>query len=297
MPFLKPIKVLITTILLLTFNTFLFGQKLVPKKKALKPDHTITSNITKTAHQLYISLPENYSKRDRISYPVLYVLDGQYSFYSILETKDALDVKKSIEEIIIVAVGSGLDQKSWLKNRLCDYTPTMNTARERILEKRWGFATGELKSGGATKFLQSLKTEIIPFVEKNYKTNADRGITGHSQGGLFTAFCFINSDGYFTRFGINSAAFYWDNKKVLTQAVSQFTLNTSFDIPATKVFVSVGGNDRTGYLPQMKKFQTSLENANYENINLSWQIFDGEGHFSVYPAMIKKTIMTLYGKN
>ena len=101
MPFLKPIKVLITTILLLTFNTFLFGQKLVPKKKALKPDHTITSNITKTAHQLYISLPENYSKRDRISYPVLYVLDGQYSFYSILETKDALDVKKSIEEIII----------------------------------------------------------------------------------------------------------------------------------------------------------------------------------------------------
>jgi hypothetical protein len=34
---------------------------------------------------------------------------------------------------------------------------------------------------GADKFT-SMKTEIVPFVDKNYKTNSDRGIFGHSFG-------------------------------------------------------------------------------------------------------------------
>jgi hypothetical protein len=190
-----------------------------------------------------------------------------------------------------------LDIQDWLKNRLYDYTPTINTPRERALEKRWGFAAGELKSGGANKFILSLKTEIIPFVDEHYKTNADRGITGHSQGGLFTAYCLINSDGYFTRFGINSPALYWDNEKVLNQAVEQFTINESLDIPPTKVFMSVGGDDGNDYVSQMKNIQTSLEEADYENIDLRWQIFDGETHISVYPAMLSRTIRMLYGKN
>ncbi len=82
----------------------------------------------------------------------------------------------------------------------------------------------------------------------------------------------------------------------MTQAVSQFTLNTSFNIPVTKVFVSVGGNDRIGSLPQMKNFRTSLENADYENIDLSWYIFDGKDHFSVLYGCTTRTINTLHSK-
>tara|TARA_B110000090_G_scaffold3825_1_gene4041 strand:- start:1815 stop:2717 length:903 start_codon:yes stop_codon:yes gene_type:complete len=299
MTILKPAKLIITAILLLIFSTTVFAQKLEPKERILEPEHVIVSKSMGKEYQLYISFPDSYSTKDTISYPVLYVLDGKYSFYSILAAKEASDLSGSLEEVVIVGIGSGLDVQSWLKNRLYDYTPTINTPRERALEKRWGFAAGELKSGGGDKFILSLKTEIIPFIDKHYKTNADRGISGHSQGGLFAAYCLINSDGYFTRFGINSPAFYWDNEKVLNQAVSQFTLNESFDMPATKVFISVGGNDKSdgkNYVSQMKKFQTSLKNADYENVDFNWQIFEGESHVSVYPAMISRTIMSLYGK-
>ena len=291
---LKPI---VTTILLLIFSTTVFGQKLEPKERILKPDHIITSKLMAKDYQLYISFPEGYSTKNTISYPVLYVLDGRYAFNLILGTKGILDTIGSFEEVIIVGIGSGLDLQSWAKNRLYDYTPTINNPRERALEKNMGLAEGELKSGGADKFILSLKTEIIPFVDKHYKTNADRGITGHSQGGLFTAYCLINSDGYFTRFGINSPALYWDNEKVLNQAVEQFTINESLDIPPTKVFMSVGGDDGNDYVSQMKNIQTSLEEADYENIDLRWQIFDGETHISVYPAMLSRTIRMLYGKN
>jgi hypothetical protein len=46
----------------------------------------------------------------------------------------------------------------------------------------------------------------------------------------------------------------------------------------------------------MQKIQTSLENANYQNMELSGQVFDGESHLSVWPGNISKTFTTLYGK-
>jgi predicted alpha/beta superfamily hydrolase len=64
-----------------------------------------------------------------------------------------------------------------------------------------------------------MKTEIVPFVDKNYKTNSDRGIFGHLWG-LFAAYCLVNSDGYFTRFGISSPALWWDNEKLLKQLLN-----------------------------------------------------------------------------
>ena len=201
-----------------------------------------------------------------------------------------------IEDVIIVGIGSGLNLPSWFINRTFDYTTSIDTVSDRNMEKQFGFPEGTLKSGGADEFLKSIKTEIIPFVDKHYKTNSDRGIAGHSLGGLFSAYCFINSDGYFTRFGISSPSLWWDKEKLLNKAVSQFTTNESFDIPATKVFISVGENEGPSMVPVMEKLKSSLETADYENIDLIWQIFDGESHLSVWPASISKTITTLYGK-
>lgn len=292
----KPINLVLSTILLLIFSNSSFGQKLEPKERITEPDHTISSQLMEKDYQLYISFPKNYSTKDTISYPVLYVLDGRYVFSSIKGTKDALDLfGNEIEDVIIVGIGSGLNLPSWFINRTYDYTTSIDTVSDRNMEKQFGFPQGTLKSGGADKFIECIKTEIIPFVDKHYKTNNDRGITGHSLGGLFTAYCFINSNDYFTRFGISSPSLWWDKEKLLNKAVSQFSTNESFGISTTKVFISVGENEGPMMVPLMEKLRLSLQNADYENINLNWQIFDGESHLSVWPASISKTITTLYG--
>ena len=292
----KAIKLVLTTILLLILGNSSFGQKLEPKGRVTEPDHTISSQLMGKDYQLYMSFPKNYSIQDTISYPVLYVLDGRIAFPSIIGTKEALDLfGDEIENVIIVGIGSGLNTRSWFISRTYDYTTSMDTTDDRNLEKRRGVPEGTFKSGGADEFLKCLKTEIIPFVDKHYKTNTDRGIAGHSYGGLFAAWCLINSDGYFTGFGISSPSFQWDNEKLLNQAVLQFTNNKTWDIPPSKVFICVGENE--GFMvPLMEKFKSHLETADYENIELKWQIFDGETHLSVWPASTSKTITTLYGK-
>jgi hypothetical protein len=293
----KTKNLVLTTMLLLIFSNSSFGQKLEPKVRITEPDHVITSELMGRDYQLYILFPKDYSTKDTISYPVLYVLDGRLFFQSVRATTDALYViGNEIEDVIIVAIGSeGLDFLSSVINRTYDYTTSVDTASVRNIEKQLGFPIGTLKSGGADKFLECIKTEIIPFVDKHYKTNNERGIAGNSFGGLFSAYCFINSDGYFTRFGINSPSFWWDKGKLLNQAALQFTNNKSWDIPPTKVFVSVGEKEGPSMVPTMQKFKSLLEAAGYENIDLKWQVFEGETHLSVVPASISKTITTLYG--
>jgi predicted alpha/beta superfamily hydrolase len=285
MNILKPTQLAITTMLFLIFSNSLFSQKLAPKERILVPDHTIASNITGKDYQLYLSFPKNYSTKDSISYPILYVMDGQIAFSTIRGMRTLFDLGPLIEDVIIVGIGTS----NWEVNRYQDFTPSVDTSED---EER----NGTSKSGGAAKFLESIKTEITPFLDKNYKTNADRGITGHSLGGLFTAYCLINSDGYFTRFGINSPSLWWDNEKVLNQAVTQFTENKIWDLPQTKVFISVGDREGSSMVPTMMKFSKYLEDSNYENIDLKWKIFDEENHISVVPTSLNKTIYTLYGK-
>ena len=153
-----------------------------------------------------------------------------------------------------------------------------------------------MTSGGAQKFLACIKNEISPLIEKHYKVNQDRGIAGHSLGGLFSAYCLINSDGYFTRFGINSPSLWWAKEFFLDQAVLQFTNSKTWDIPPTKVFISVGEKEDATMIPTMVTFSQYLQDANYENIDLNWQIFEHESHLTVMPSSMSRTLTVLYSK-
>ena len=286
----KPINLLFTIFLLLTFNNSLFSQKLERQEITLVPDHTITSDILGRDYQLYISLPLSYTAKDTISYPVLYVMDGHRDFSLFHQQNRFLYYKGGIEDVIIVGIGAG-------DHRSHDYSPTPHSDTTAVREIERGLPKGSIESGGAPKMLEVIKTEITPFIDKNYKTNSDRGISGHSLGGLFTSYCLLNSDGFFTRFGINSPSFWWNEGKYLEKGILQFSENKFWNVPPTKVFISAGGKETKRILPGTVKFISYLQDAKYENIDLSWQIFENETHGSVIPISLRQTIIELYGRN
>lgn len=296
----KLINFVLTAALLLICSAFSFGQKLEPKERIIEPDHIISSTIMGKDYQLYISFPKSYSTKDTINYPVLYVLDGAYSFPQFQSSQLAMGLGNELEDVIIVGIGSGLSLGSWLMNRTYDYTPSADTLSNGVMEKQYGFPKGMIKSGGAAKFLDVIKKEIAPLVDKHYKTNTDRGITGHSLGGLFAAYCMINSDGYFTRFGINSPSLWWNTGEFLNQTISEIenkgNNQMGWDIPASKVFISVGELEGSRMVPTMVKLSTHLEEMKSGNIELEQFIFENETHLSVMSANMSRTLSVLYGK-
>ena len=294
MNFLKLPKLLFITFSLLIFCNPLFSQKLEPKERiGNNPDHIINSKIMEKEYLIHMSFPKNYSTKDTITYPVLYVLDGK-STYRYFNSSN-IDFEK-IEDVILVGISHKVNGIESRINRFNDYTPYRDTLTDRKFEKKFGVEKGTITTGGAVNFLECIKKEIVPFIDEHYKTNFDRGISGHSLGGLFTAYCFLNSDNYFTRFGINSPSFQLNEEIFLEPAIVKLTSSETWNIEPTKVFISTGENESPMMVSNMIKFSLYLKKSNYENVDMNWRIYRNESHTSVIPFSLNGTLTTLYGK-
>lgn len=286
---------LIITWLLLFFQNVSLAQKLDPSGRDIyQSDHTISSMITNKDYLIHMSFPKSYSVKDSVTYPVLYVLDGKSTFGYF---ESSYITYNKIEDVILVGISHKDNGTASKVNRFNDYTPYRDTITERRFENTFGLKKGTIRTGGAHLFLECLKTEIVPFIDNHYKTNNDRGITGHSLGGLFTAYCFVNSDNFFTKFGVNSPSFQLNEAVFLEPAISKFTNNEEWLTTPTKIFISTGENESPMMVSNMMKFSMFLKKQNYNNVDMEWHIYRYESHTSVIPYCLNGTLIHLYGKH
>jgi uncharacterized protein len=291
-PSVKLMSILVVLLILSTHSVS--GQKFEPRKREPEPDTTLTSKIMGKDYQLYISFPNGYSSNDTVPYPVLYVLDGRLAFPLFNSIREIREPGKELEDVIIVCIDCGLDFNSWFVNRFYDYTPSSDTTVQRNFEKHLRLPEGAVQAGGAEKFLECITTEIIPYIDKHYKTNNDRGITGHSLGGLFAAYCMLHSEGVFNRYGINSPSLWWNNSELQTQAESLFTETNPLPIPPTSIFISVGAQEGPTMVPIIEKFSALLGSRADHKLVITSHIFEDETHSSVVPASCSRTLSVLY---
>jgi hypothetical protein len=269
------------------------GQNIKPAAMLTMKGHIVKSSVNKKSYQLYVSLPKNYSATDTIHYPVLYVLDGKFSFPSFSSIREVLDLAREIKDVIIVAIGdSSQSESDWQVSRYTDYTPShvgqMDTVWSYILK----IAVGTLKSGGSPSFLATIRKDIIPFIDTHYKATNDRGISGHSLGGLFAGYCLLTAPDLFTRYGINSPALWWNDKEMLSLENSFAKKHKALD---AKIFISVGALEGEAMVSPITAFANSLKTHSYKGLTLTSQIFDDETHVSVASASNSRTLRVLYG--
>lgn len=157
---------------------------------------SLHSKILDEDRNIMIGLPEGYEKSMK-KYPVFYLLDGQWSFSF---TKQMIDwVSRArygmMPEIIIVSLNTGGN------NRTRDLTPTQDKNNK----------TG----GGADKLYQFIREELIPFVDKNYRTYNYRILGGTSFGGVFVMNAFHRDPQFFNGYISLSPSMWWDNNILL----------------------------------------------------------------------------------
>ncbi len=128
---------------------------------------------TKNEYPITIKLPRSYQKQNQKRYPVVYLLDANYSLPITSGASRFMMNSGTIEEVIIVAVGY---QKgvSGLNSRIYDYTP--------FEDKNW-----QRKTGGASQYLNYLKHTVLPYIEADFRTTQKSTLVGNSLGGLFAA--------------------------------------------------------------------------------------------------------------
>ncbi len=257
--------------------------------------HNIKSGYNNKTYQLNVSLPKTYSTQDTLRYPVLYVLDGKFSFKSMTSIREGLDLGKEIKDIIIVSIDDSCNTDAdWLASRYNDFTPSSILQSDTLWSKIMNIPEGKLRSGGAENFLNTLEKDLIPYITDHYKTTSDRGLSGHSLGGLFAGYCLLKKPYLFKRYGINSPSFWWNNSEMVRDEDYYGSQHTEL---TAKVFFSVGGAEDAMMITPFNAFTNSIKSHQYKGLFMTVKIFEDETHLSVVPACSSRMLKVLYGAN
>ena len=243
---------ILISILLLTGLTAAFSQ---PRQvvSAVHFQHTIKSQAVGEDRTILVKVPVNY-ERSEARYPVVYMLDAHHPqnamMAGLIEQQVWGDV---MPESIIVGIQN--------TNRLRDMTPTP------------GDRPG---AGGADKFLQFIETEVIPFVDKNYRTQPFRSIAGHSLAGLFVVNAFVERPDSFNAYIAASPNVHWDNNYVIKRAEEAFRKRKEWN---KFLFVALG--DEPAYTAGYTRFQELLDQSKLKGLEYGFRHFKDENHGSV----------------
>ena len=167
-----------------------------------------------------VSLPESYGWAKDRRYPVLFLLDGQTHFLHTAGSVGYLAQQGEIPEMIVVAIDSTV--------RIRDFTQT-------------DWPSVWVGGGGAGNFKRFLATELIPDVDRTYRTDKFRVLSGHSAGGQFALYCLTSDPSLFRAYFAISSSLDWDNN--LPQRSLEQSLKATREL---KAFLYVARSDDSG---------------------------------------------------
>ena len=271
--------------LLISANLSAQPQKVQIEKSFLNKNaeyYLFNSQEAQDTFHVYIKLPAGYDTA-KTNFPVLYVLDGDIVFPIVSGVMQYLLYGEYVPEMIIVGVGYGtLDESPEGQNRRSrDYSPTQRAGRPN--------------TGKAKQFLSFLTNELIPFVDKNFKSDKiNKTLQGHSMGGLFTTYTLFNSNNIFNRYIISSPYLWWDEKSIFKEE-EKFVKNNS-ELRAN-VFISYGADEvKDIYHETIEEMITKIKNKNYSGLKLSTRVFEKGEHFTVPAEALTYGLVSVFSK-
>lgn len=236
----------------------------------------IQSAILSEKRILNVYLPEGYNPDDTVKYPVIYLLDGSGD-----------------EDFIHIAGLMQFATFSWV-----DMLPKSilvgiaNVDRERDFTYPTTVEKHKMKflsAGGSEKFIRFIETELQPYIESKYKTNAVRTLIGQSLGGLLATEILYRKPALFSKYIIVSPSLWWDNASLLKSPLP-FSRNAPKDEslntppaglnPRVEVYIAVGkGEERQMIVDARTLFK--LLKLREKDIIVDYELLKDENHATI----------------
>ena len=207
--------------------------------------YTLRSSIIGEDYTIYVLKTDNYDTTQH-TLPVLYMTDGDWNMTVAMNCFRMLRQDYITNEPLVVGIGYGKNENK----RVRDLDP----------------------NGGAPKFLSFIEKEVMPFIEKRYRTNNERGIYGYSMGGMFTTYILFNRSDLFQKIYIGAPG---NNGRLLMPAAREY-FKTHNDLKS-KVFIGVGSYEKE-VVGNIDSFMTFLKAKNLTGLDIHSAITPDAGH-------------------
>jgi predicted alpha/beta superfamily hydrolase len=167
---------------------------------------SIYSKILNEQRRIKICLPEEYKPGSDSKYDVVYILDGETHFDDFLYIYKFARNNDFLPPIILIALPN--TNKGSENTRDRDFSPEITSDNQ--------------KAGGAGNFIDFLKNELMPYINRKLPASGDNSLYGHSLGGLFTMYVLLKEPGLFTNYYCSDPTFPWNNGHIIKMAEETF---------------------------------------------------------------------------
>ncbi|MFN8666901.1 MAG: alpha/beta hydrolase-fold protein [Gemmatimonadaceae bacterium] len=235
---------------------------------AIGETFTIQSSALGELRRINVYLPASYADSSGARFPVLYMPDGGIG-------EDFLHVAGLVQ----VSVGNGTMRPMVLVG-------IENTQRRRDLTGPTQVASDRKIAptvGGSAAFRTFIRTELIPEIERRYRTTSERAIIGESLAGLFIVETLFQEPTLFGTYIALDPSLWWNGEALVTHAAERLR--------------GGAGRGKTLYLassgePELARLTTQLAGVLGKDapatLRWSYDPLPGETHGTIYhPAALR----------
>lgn len=232
-------KTIFITFALLLFSFCLKAQN--DENITIGKKEIITSKVLNENRTLWIYSPNFTSLNPDLEkrYPVLYLLDGNAHFYStvgIIQQLSQANGNGALPEMIVVAIKN--------TNRVRDFIPSND------LDK-------------PNPFIDFLSSELIPHIDRNYKTAQYKILVGHSLGGLKVIDILTNFPELFNAHLAIDPSMWYNNEQYLTNTIAKLPKQ---NMNGKRLFIGTANTLPKGVKLSQLKNDKSIETQHIRSI-------------------------------
>jgi uncharacterized protein len=213
----------------------------------------IASTALGETRHVEVHLPASYAWATERRYPVLYLLDGQTHGAHAVASSEFLAAQGELPELIVVSVHSTV--------RVRDFTQT-------------DWPQGWIGGGGAAHFTRFLLTELVPRIERDYRTAPFRILAGHSASGQYALHQLATQPASFQAYLVMAPSLDWDGGLPIRELESALP---RADRPARFVYFAYG-DDFEQALAQDLRLARALAAAAPGTLRAEVRAFPEERH-------------------
>jgi len=235
----------------------------------------VESESVGRSFHVYIMLPDGYEQDNERTYPTLYVMDGGALFPMLVSYYRYLNFGEEVPDAIIVGVSYGSDTFEGGNYRNTDYTAPSDE-REYY--------------GGGGAFQTFLSAELLPMVEKKFRSRPDRRVIfGQSIGGQFVLYTAQTEPNLFWGHIASNPALHRNLNFFLQEPA-----DTAPDAEQSRLFVASASQDDEQFRVPALKWIGHWTGKD----DLPWKLqtvtLEGHNHMSAPPASFRQGMRWLF---
>ena len=202
--------------------------------------------------QIKIQLPRGYhSNQDKV-YPLFVVLDGDYMFEAVAGNADYYSYWEDMPEAIVVGINQ-LDKR---------FDDCMYSEQNSL----------PVETGAA--FFEFIGSELIPHVEKNYRTANFRIAVGHGETANFINYFLLKPNPLFKAYIVVSPELAPHMLDYLPERLNEVDSKMFY-------YLAYTNNDSKSIKQMAQALNADISTIENETLTYSYNSFEGPSHYSV----------------